>query len=146
MAFCQWYSNWVFQPPGRVSLTRSGASDSAIMRQGQWYSGAMAANYTRSNSSVYCPECDASKEGVLDISGGGRSDTYGESTVGKGGENCKWLENKESSRRCTLPETSPPSAGAEGVRAAEPAQSRQDFPRRELPATIAASGRLQCRL
>ena len=57
--------------------------------------------------------CDASKEGVPDISGGGRSDTYGESTVGKGGENCKGLENKEFSRCCTLPKTWQPSAGAE---------------------------------
>ena len=90
-------------------------------------------------------DCDACKEDVPEISGGGRSDTYGESAVGKGGENCMGLENKEFTRCCTLPKTWQPSVGAEGVSATEPAQSQQDFPRRELPEAIAASRRLQCR-
>ena len=40
----------VNSPVGRVGLTRAGAPDSAVMRQGRWCSSTMAAKYTRGAS------------------------------------------------------------------------------------------------
>ena len=98
MAFCQGVCNWVcqpplqlrgvgiyshgckqgcLQPPGRVSPTRARVPDSAIIRQGRWYSSTMVAKYTRGEvrASQPCGWNEAYKPAIL--RGGGSADCPG---------------------------------------------------------------------
>ena len=48
---------------GRVDFTRAGAPDSAIMRQGRWFSSTMVAKYTRGESAGDAPVARMNRPG-----------------------------------------------------------------------------------
>ena len=66
-----------FQPPGRVSPTRARVPDSAIIRQGRWYSSTMVAKYTRGEvrASQPCGWNEGYEPAIL--RGGGSADCPG---------------------------------------------------------------------